>query len=62
MRYWRVVLVHQETGVPIRPGWTPSITPEELQEANHGLKKKELPWRWVLAPEGTAKPFGDSLQ
>lgn len=49
MSYRRVRLVHRESGEPILSDWTPTITMDELQEANHGLQARNLPWKWVLA-------------
>lgn len=45
----KVQLINQVTGKPAFSDWSPTITPEEMMEANRGLAAKQLPWRWVLA-------------
>lgn len=69
MSFRMVRLVHRETGAPILADWTPTITMDELLEANHGLQARNLPWKWVLASmvpgdvrPGTPEPLDESPQ
>lgn len=52
MPYLKVQLIHRETGSLVLADWTPSITMDELQEANRGLQARSLPWKWVVTSKG----------
>jgi hypothetical protein len=42
----KVILVDTLTGNPIDRSWTPTISPEEFQEANQNLEIRNSPWRF----------------
>jgi hypothetical protein len=46
----KVILVDTFTGNPIDQSWTPTISPEELQDANQNLELRNSPWRfrWLI--------------
>ncbi len=42
----RAVMVHVFSAEVLDPDWHPTISEDELIEANHNLEKDHVQWRW----------------
>ena len=49
----KAMLVHQFTAQELQPGWTPTISSEELVEANNRLAAIDNQYRWTWVPRVT---------
>lgn len=58
----KAMLVHQFTSQQLQPGWTPTITAEELAEANIRLAALNNQYRWTWVPRVTTLNGSVTLQ
>ena len=49
----KAMLVHQFTAQELQPGWTPTISADELVEANRRLAAIDNQYRWTWVPRVT---------
>ena len=58
----KAMLVHQFTSQELQPGWYPTISSEELVEANRRLAAIDNQYRWTWVPRVTTLSGSVTLQ
>lgn len=61
MAWHRIQLRHKGTDKPVGdPSWTPTVSDDELQQANHSLAEQQEPWYWAPLEAATPSPCSAS--
>lgn len=62
MQTRRIQLIDLRSSQPLDPSWSPTVEPEEIEEANSLLAECHLPYRWHFIPTTVTLSGAATLQ